>query len=181
MVPFWRVGLAVPEDSPAIARLLSMIMAQHGWPVNTERVAETIRHVFAHPEQARFVVAYRGDPGSRAHSGRGCASAVSRSPAPDDQPAASSRYVGGMLTLVLAYSTWDGAPIASVDDLIVDPAERGQGLATKLLAWAADYGRAQGWSRLELNVELNNATARRLYQRFGFTRQTRALYVYSLR
>lgn len=52
----------------------------------------------------------------------------------------------------------------------VDPAERGAGLARRLLAAACDLLCARGCERLELGVTETNAAAIALYEQFGFAR-----------
>ena len=55
-----------------------------------------------------------------------------------------------------------------IDTVCVHPSARGQGIGTKLLAFAEAEGRAKGYKKLSLNVELEKVKARRLYERMGF-------------
>lgn len=52
-----------------------------------------------------------------------------------------------------------------LDDLFVDPAQRGSGAAEGLLRAVADHGRAQGWSVLRWITADDNYRARGLYDR----------------
>lgn len=144
------VGPARREESGALARLLTAIMRQHGLNPSPERVQKAIDDVFAHPEWAEFVVARRAGA------------------------------VVGMLTLVRSYSTWAASPYATVDDFIVGAEERGRGTGVALMRAAVAQARQAGFARLELNVEKDNEGALRFYEKFGFTKQSRFLYAYTL-
>ena len=50
-----------------------------------------------------------------------------------------------------------------LDDLFVDPAARGSGVARALIGAVADEGRAQGWTALSWITAEDNAPARALY------------------
>ncbi|MET4001780.1 MULTISPECIES: GNAT family N-acetyltransferase [Arthrobacter] len=52
--------------------------------------------------------------------------------------------------------------------VIIDPAQRGQGLAGLLVAQAVAKGQALGASRITLNVIAGNSPAIRTYERIGF-------------
>ncbi|SEN42215.1 Acetyltransferase (GNAT) family protein [Loktanella fryxellensis] len=52
-----------------------------------------------------------------------------------------------------------------LDDLFVDPAARGQGVAVALIAAVADMGRAEGWSVIRWITAADNAAARAVYDR----------------
>lgn len=55
-----------------------------------------------------------------------------------------------------------------IDTVCVHPSARGQGIGTKLLQFAEAEGRAKGYSKLSLNVELEKLKAKKLYERMGF-------------
>lgn len=52
--------------------------------------------------------------------------------------------------------------------VIIDPAQRGQGLAANLVALAVAKSQALGASRITLNVIAGNSPAIRTYERIGF-------------
>ena len=74
----------------------------------------------------------------------------------------------GMVTGQLVISTAEGAPSALVEDMVVDPARRGQGVGRALLnaieAWAGD----RGATRMQLLADRENAPALAFYQRMGW-------------
>lgn len=55
-----------------------------------------------------------------------------------------------------------------VDTICVHETCRGLGIGTKLLQFAQEIARHKGFNKLSLNVETENVSARRLYERFGF-------------
>ncbi|HET7780633.1 MAG TPA: GNAT family N-acetyltransferase [Rudaea sp.] len=57
-----------------------------------------------------------------------------------------------------------------LNDLFVAPAVRRGGAGRALLIAAADFARAQGAASLSLSTGVNNATAQRLYESLGWTR-----------
>ena len=78
--------------------------------------------------------------------------------------------VTGTVSLHLGhYSTWNDNWYGHIEDVIVDPAYRGRGLATKLLNHVISAAREQNLSRLELFTTNNNHAARRMYEKLGFS------------
>ena len=56
-----------------------------------------------------------------------------------------------------------------VDDLVVDEAQRGQGLGAALMDWLKAEGRALGCDALVLDTALANTAAQRFYRRQGLS------------
>ena len=63
-------------------------------------------------------------------------------------------------------STWVMGDDGYLEDLYVAPEARGRGLGRALIEDLIAIGRARGWQRLYWLTEIENATARRLYDRF---------------
>ncbi len=61
-----------------------------------------------------------------------------------------------------------GGRLATITDLYLEPSHRGRGIGGKVLEHLEEYGRTAGLRGLELQVETDNAEARRLYDKFGF-------------
>jgi ribosomal protein S18 acetylase RimI-like enzyme len=80
-----------------------------------------------------------------------------------DGPEAAGVCVG-----FLGYSTFQGLPLLNIHDLAVLPSQRGRGTGRALLATAEAFARTAGCCKLTLEVQEDNAPARRLYDRFGF-------------
>lgn len=74
--------------------------------------------------------------------------------------------VVGFSHSVLQPSTWMVGPDCYLEDLFVDPAERGQGIGRALIQDLIELGRGRGWSRLYWHTQADNAAARRLYDQF---------------
>lgn len=63
-------------------------------------------------------------------------------------------------------STWVMGDDGYLEDLYVAPEARGQGLGRALIEDLIAIGRAKGWQRLYWLTEIDNATARHLYDQF---------------
>jgi GNAT superfamily N-acetyltransferase len=74
----------------------------------------------------------------------------------------------GMALFFPWLSTWQGRLYLYVQDLYVQPAQRGTGLGRRLLGAVAREGRARGCHSLLLAVATSNAPAARFYARLGF-------------
>lgn len=75
------------------------------------------------------------------------------------------RIVGMATLFVLARV---GEVAGYVEDVVVDSAYRGQGLATKLMTTLIDTARARGVKDLDLTSRPAREAANRLYQKLGF-------------
>ena len=95
----------------------------------------------------------------------------------DDNPpgthlvAEADGRVVGYIRLRPASRLRENAHVLAVVGLAVDPAARGRGIATALLAAAEQFARARGGSKLSLRVLGTNEPALRLYERTGFVRE----------
>ena len=75
--------------------------------------------------------------------------------------------VVGMAVWFVSFSTWTGRHGIWLEDLYVQPASRGQGLGTMLLATLAAVCAARGYSRLEWTVLDWNDRALGFYRAVG--------------
>lgn len=71
--------------------------------------------------------------------------------------------VGDVILLLRA-----GADFGRVYSVVVAPAARGQGLGDRLIATAERAARAEGRSRLRMEVRADNTAARSLYAKRGY-------------
>lgn len=74
----------------------------------------------------------------------------------------------GVCVGFLGYSTFQAMPLLNIHDLAVLPEQRGRGTGRALLAAAEAQALAEGCCKLTLEVQDDNAPARRLYETFGF-------------
>ncbi len=77
----------------------------------------------------------------------------------------------GVLTLATCVSVYASGPFGEIAELCVNPGERSAGVGEALIAAAADYGRQNGWSRLEVGAPPADRWARTVafYERNGFS------------
>ena len=68
-----------------------------------------------------------------------------------------------------AFSSVSATHVWILNDLLVLPEARRGGVARALLTAAADFARADGALRLELETDHDNHTAQALYQAMGWT------------
>jgi GNAT superfamily N-acetyltransferase len=73
----------------------------------------------------------------------------------------------GFATLALKWSMLRGARVGILDDLFVDPAARGTGLADRLIEACADWARARDAVALDWQTALDNERAQAVYERIG--------------
>jgi ribosomal protein S18 acetylase RimI-like enzyme len=58
---------------------------------------------------------------------------------------------------------------AYIDDIVVDPEYRGEGIGRALMLRALEWARSKGFPGMMLETQDNNVAACRLYERCGFT------------
>ena len=75
----------------------------------------------------------------------------------------------GFATVFWTWQTLDAGRIGVMNDLFVDPAARGTGLADALIAACAERARAHGAKTLNWETALDNARAQAVYERSGAT------------
>lgn len=74
----------------------------------------------------------------------------------------------GHAVVTLRPTVYTEGPLATLDELYVRPARRGQGIGTLLLDRAIDEVRARGGEEMHVNVDEIDTDARRFYERHGF-------------
>ena len=81
--------------------------------------------------------------------------------------AGSGAEVLGMCTVQLVVSTAEGGLSGLLEDMVVRPARRGQGLGRRLLAAAASWAASKGATRLQLLADKGNVPALEFYRKAG--------------
>lgn len=79
----------------------------------------------------------------------------------------------GFMQLFKTYSTVHLAASWILEDLFVTPEQRGRGIASALLVKAVEHAQRDGASGMFLETAYDNATAQRVYERAGWTREGR--------
>jgi ribosomal protein S18 acetylase RimI-like enzyme len=91
----------------------------------------------------------------------------------------TSRAIGFM-HLMPSTNTLAMRPIWLLEDLYVDVAARGQGVATALLSYAEEFARSSGAERLTLATAHDNLAAQHIYKKLGYVREEHFLYFHRL-
>ena len=76
--------------------------------------------------------------------------------------------VVGMVNLLFTISTALGGRVAILEDMIIHPAQRGNGGGSSLLQAAINVARSAECRRITLLTDRTNESAQRFYQRHGF-------------
>jgi GNAT superfamily N-acetyltransferase len=88
--------------------------------------------------------------------------------------AESDGEVAGIANYLIHESTSLLTPVCYLQDLFVDPAQRGAGIGRTMIDWLIEEMKAQAWSRIYWNTRENNYRARALYDSYtphsGFLR-----------
>lgn len=80
----------------------------------------------------------------------------------------ASGPVVGMISVLYTISTMLGGPAGIVEDFIVNPENRGQGVGRLLMDRVFSHARERGLLRLALQTDQDNFDAQRLYRSYGF-------------
>ena len=135
-----EIRLAVATDELEVCRLWTMLLEFYKKRVKPEILQASFHYAVKHPLKVLvFIILVEGE-------------------------------VTGTVSLHLGhYSTWNDNWYGHIEDVIVDPACRGRGLASALLRHVISAAREQNLSRLELFTTNNNHIARRMYEKLGFS------------
>ncbi len=138
-----EIRTAVATELESVLELLSLQLQENSVPVSREHLRPATLQMLERPELGRILVATRGN-----------------------------RLVG-LAVLSFLWTLEHGGATTWLDELYVDPHERGDGLGTRLLEAAMTIARARGCRALDLEVEPGHESAVRLYERMGFCRLPR--------
>jgi GNAT superfamily N-acetyltransferase len=76
--------------------------------------------------------------------------------------------VVGMASVQIVVSTAEGGPSAWIEDVVVSPGLRGQGIGARLMTAVAQWAGRHGALRLQLLVDQRNRPALGFYHRLGY-------------
>jgi GNAT superfamily N-acetyltransferase len=134
-----QIRPATADDIPQLCTLLSILFTQEAdFQPDAGKQSAALRQILEHPETARILVLREGDD------------------------------IIGMVSLLFTISTACGGKAALLEDMIVHPARRGDGLGGTLLQAAIALARREGCLRITLLTDRANDAAMRFYQRHGF-------------
>lgn len=142
-----EISLATAEELPALVELLGILFGQEReFMPDPARQQRGLERILSNPSiGALFVAIDRTDRASR---------------------------VIGMANLLYSESTFLGGPVGWLEDVVVHPEWRGQGVGTVLLERIKSFAREQGLLRITLLTDFDNARAIRRYENAGFVRST---------
>ena len=130
---------ATLDDIPQLCALLALLFTQEAdFQPDMEKQSAALREIIAHPATGRILALHEGDA------------------------------IVGMVNLLFSISTACGGKVALLEDMVVHPSRRGDGLGSKLLQAAVELARREGCLRITLLTDRVNDSAIRFYQRHGF-------------
>ncbi len=111
---------------------------------------------------------------------RGLATVINGSEVGDILIARDDGEIIGMVNLLYTVSTALGAQVALLEDMVVSPNRRGQGIGSILIRDAVKFAREKGCMRITLLTDDDNEEAHRFYKRHGFSRSSMIAFRMSL-
>jgi len=137
-----QIRQAVIADIPQLCELLSLLFTQEAdFTPDAGRQSRGLRLILEQPQVGRIYCATDNDS-----------------------------VVVGMVSLLFTVSTAEGGVAAWLEDMVVHPHRRGQGIGEQLLQETINQARAAGCSRITLLTDAGNAPAMRFYSKAGFAR-----------
>ncbi|MBP1626823.1 MAG: GCN5-related N-acetyltransferase [Holophagaceae bacterium] len=142
-LPDMRISHAEPKDIPAMVALLGDLFSiEQDFVVDPARQRQGLWAMLEDPIRSMVLVAH----------------------APRTEQAV------GMVTLQILVSTAEGGQVGLVEDLVIHPEWRGQGLGAALLAELQHQARLRGLTRLQLLADQENTLALGFYEHQGWAR-----------
>ena len=132
---------AAMADVPQLGELLSLLFAQEAdFAPDIQRQTRALKMIVSQPEAGRIFCAADGGE------------------------------VIGMVSILFTISTAEGGRAAWLEDMVVHPARRGEGIGERLLQTAMAGAKSAGCTRITLLTDDTNVNAQRFYSRAGFAR-----------
>ncbi len=141
---------ATDADHAAITALLMAQFREHAIETGADRVGRVVTGTLGRSRRGRFLVA------------------------------TSEGRVVGLAALSFVWALEHGGKSAWLEELYVEPAERGKGIGTELLRAACRTVAEAGGQAVDLEVDAGHRRAARLYEREGFRPLERARWVLRL-
>ncbi len=138
--PAINIRHAQAEDIPALCELLQQLFSiEQDFTPDLKKQSAGLQLLLAKPERGAILVAQQ-----------------------------VSGKVIGMVSAQLVISTAQGTPSAWIEDMVVDAGYRGQGLGRQLLDSILTWAKAQGATRAQLLVDMDNQPAIAYYDHLGW-------------
>ena len=84
--------------------------------------------------------------------------------------------IQGMVMLLFTVSTFLGKKVALLEDMVVDPRWRHQGIGSMLIHHAEEFALNQGFGRITLLTDQDNESAQRFYRSKGFEQSSMVVF-----
>ena len=84
--------------------------------------------------------------------------------------ARSDEKIMGMINLLFTESTALGSKVAILEDMVIQPTSRGDGIGSQLIDYAIGEARKEGCKRITLLTDIQNTQAQSFYQKKGFVK-----------
>lgn len=134
-----QIASATAADIPQLCDLLAILFTQEeDFEPDANKQSAGLRRIIEQPEAGCILVLREGNE------------------------------VIGMVNLLFTVSTACGGKAALLEDMVIHPARRGDGLGGKLLNAAIELARQEGCLRITLLTDRANYDAIRFYRRHGF-------------
>ena len=75
----------------------------------------------------------------------------------------------GVALVTLRPNVWSDGPVALLDEMYVEPEQRGTGIGSAILKHMVEICEQLGVAAIEINVDESDAGAMRFYERHGFS------------
>jgi ribosomal protein S18 acetylase RimI-like enzyme len=127
------------SDLPALSALLTLLFSQeHEFIPDTAAQQRGLTAILQQTDTGRILVARHGSE------------------------------VIAMVSVLFSISTALGGRVALLEDMVVNPSYRGQGIGSQLLEYAISFARAEEVLRITLLTDHDNVAAQHFYQQHGF-------------
>ncbi len=111
---------------------------------------------------------------------RGLAEVIGRPDVGDILVARDGAEIIGMVNLLYTISTALGERVALLEDMVVSPSRRGQGIGSNLLNHAIRFATERNCKRITLLTDGDNEGAQKFYTRHGFSKSAMTAFRLSL-
>ncbi len=133
------IELATTSDIPRLCELLAILFTQESeFSPNPALQAEALEAILRSPEIGELLVLRKAG------------------------------VIVGMVSLLYTVSTFLGGRVAILEDMVVEPAQRGKGLGGEIVQGAIEHARKAGCRRITLLTDGHNVAARKFYEAVGF-------------
>lgn len=135
-----EISLATASDIPALCDLLALLFSQEAdFQPDNEAQRRGLTQILNNPDVGLILIARQ------------------------------KNQIVGMVNLLFTVSTALGQRVALLEDLVIAPTQRGNGIGSQLLKKTIETARLHDCHRITLLTDLANEPAQRFYRKHGFS------------